>query len=70
MLFPACFLILSRQESDESDSESVQSQVMETRQGPPAELEEETAEEADVTVVLSPWRKPKQTPLLLMKIEA
>lgn len=37
------------EESDESDSESVQSQVMETWRGPPAELEEETAEEADVT---------------------
>ncbi|XP_041799905.1 5'-3' exonuclease PLD3 isoform X2 [Chelmon rostratus] len=36
-------------ESDESDSESVQSQVMETDQSPPAELEEETAEETDVT---------------------
>nr|XP_033489267.1 phospholipase D3 isoform X1 [Epinephelus lanceolatus] len=35
------------EESDESDSESVQ--VMETQQSPPAELEEETAEEADVT---------------------
>ncbi|XP_070819147.1 uncharacterized protein pld7 [Chaetodon trifascialis] len=34
-------------ESDESDSESVQSQVMETDQSPPAELEEETAEETD-----------------------
>ncbi|XP_044060260.1 5'-3' exonuclease PLD3 isoform X2 [Siniperca chuatsi] len=36
-------------ESDESDSESVQSQVMELHRSPPAELEEETAEEAGVT---------------------
>ncbi|XP_070769888.1 LOW QUALITY PROTEIN: 5'-3' exonuclease PLD3 [Enoplosus armatus] len=37
------------EESDESDSESVQSQVMERQLSPPAELEEETAEEAGVT---------------------
>ncbi|XP_073342403.1 5'-3' exonuclease PLD3 isoform X2 [Pagrus major] len=36
-------------ESDESDSESVQSQVMETDPSLSAELEEETAEEADPT---------------------
>ncbi|XP_032366746.1 uncharacterized protein pld7 isoform X3 [Etheostoma spectabile] len=36
------------EESDESDSESVQ--VMETRQSPAAELEEETAEEAGATL--------------------
>ncbi|XP_070693272.1 5'-3' exonuclease PLD3 [Pempheris klunzingeri] len=36
------------EESDESDSESVQSAVMETHESPP-ELEEEAAEEADVT---------------------
>ncbi|XP_071362822.1 5'-3' exonuclease PLD3 isoform X2 [Trachinotus anak] len=38
-------------ESDESDSEPVQSQVMETLRSdsPPAELEEEAAEEADLT---------------------
>lgn len=38
---------------------------MERDQGPSSELEEETAEEAGVTVVYnSPYRKPKQTHLL------
>ncbi|KAM8733753.1 5'-3' exonuclease PLD3 isoform 1-T1 [Acanthopagrus schlegelii] len=37
------------EESDESDSESVQSQVMETHPSLSAELEEETAEEAEIT---------------------
>ncbi|XP_039975491.1 5'-3' exonuclease PLD3 isoform X2 [Xiphias gladius] len=36
-------------ESDESDHEPVQSQVMERHQSPPAELEEEAVEEADLT---------------------
>ncbi|XP_068570350.1 5'-3' exonuclease PLD3 isoform X2 [Cebidichthys violaceus] len=36
-------------ESDESDSESVRGQVMETHPSVPADLEEETAEEAGVT---------------------
>lgn len=50
-----CFLrvnrhILSSQDFDESDSESVRDQVMETRQSPPAEMEEDTAEETDSTV--------------------
>ncbi|XP_040904732.1 5'-3' exonuclease PLD3 isoform X2 [Toxotes jaculatrix] len=40
-------------ESDESDSESVQSQVMERHQSPPAELEEEAAEEAELTELKS-----------------
>lgn len=41
---------LSWQDFDESDSESVQDQVMETRQSPPAELEGDPAEETDATV--------------------
>lgn len=56
--------LLSCQESDESDSESVQSQVMEIHQRPQAEEqqqqmeeEEESAEEADVTVV---YNSPQQ----------
>lgn len=62
-------LVLSPQDSDESDSESVQSQVMEAHQSPPAELEEDTAEETDSTVVYnSAFRKPKQTHLFLLDV--
>lgn len=74
-LWQYCFLLvnlllaLSPQDSDESDSESVQSQVMEAHQSPPAELEEDTAEETDATVVYnSSFRKPKQTHLVLLDV--
>eukprot|EP00064_Thunnus_orientalis_P004267 superscaffoldBa00000384_g4278 len=40
---------LTYEDTDESDSESVQSRVMEIHQSAPFELEEEAAEEADVT---------------------
>lgn len=42
--------ILSSQDLDESDSESVQSLVMETHHTPSAGLEEDTAEEIEPTV--------------------
>lgn len=54
---------MSHQESDESDSESVQ--VMETRQSHAAELEEETAA---AVVYNSPYMKAKQTHLLLLDV--
>ncbi|KAM7389374.1 hypothetical protein PAMP_023358 [Pampus punctatissimus] len=41
---------ITYEDTDESDSESVQRTVMETQHSPPAELEEEAAEEADVTL--------------------
>lgn len=69
LLLVNLLLALSPQDSDESDSESVQSQVMEAHQSPPAELEEDTAEETDSTVVYnSAFRKPKQTHLVLLDV--
>lgn len=49
----------SRQESDDTDAESVQSQVMETHrsESPPPEEEQLVEEEADMTVgCYSPYR--------------
>lgn len=57
----------SSQESDESDSGSAQTEMMGHHPSRPAELEEEAAAEADVTVSCnSP--KPKQTHLCLMMV--
>lgn len=61
--------VWSRQESDESDesdSEPVRSRVMEKHQSAPSELEEEAAEEADLTVGCnSPYRQKKLLHVLL-----
>lgn len=58
---------VSSQESDESGSESVQSSVMEMHQGPLADMEEDTVEEAAATVVYdSPVGKEKQTLLCVL----
>lgn len=61
--------LLLFQFSHESDSDSAHSRVMETHQSARAELEEDTPEEADVTVSYRPpSRKPKQTRLCLLDV--